>query len=251
MVYAIGKGTSQHNVGNVIKGMLKDMGWSVGKLVGFKSQFNGSTAGWQALGTVPWTVNLSEVLTTGQADTWANFYYSKQEFSDFEFSARVKINNTVYQEGMGINFRMGSNMSNKEIWVPGYMFTFINGGYYAVHKSDGSLPYRLIQPWTYTDAINQYDWNTLKVKAIGNTLYFYINGVLIKSLTDDLVTSGYVGFSVFKYIEPIKVKVDWAKLFILPPGTVVTDRVSPEQEALNQAALEAGENNEILKYIGE
>jgi hypothetical protein len=72
----------------------------------------------------------------------------------------------------------------------------------------------MLERWTYTSAINQGDWNTLKVTADGSTLKFYINGVYVWSGTDSSLDSGLVGLVMYPGIIPAgdKFYVDWAKL---------------------------------------
>ncbi len=221
---------------------------------GFTSNFNGTMAGWEAKGVVPWNVNLSEMYTKGRLDYWSNVYYKKSEYADFEYSARVKRTNDISSANY-ITVRMGTNLSSEfsnNTWYPGYVFGYTNYGKYSIWILNPDESETLIQPWTNTDAIVPNDWNVLKVKAVGSTLNFYINDTLIHTFTDPSFSSGYVGFVTFKS-EDIRslFKVDWAKLTYLSAASLSVDTIDPEQEALNQAAREAGENVSIEGYFGE
>jgi hypothetical protein len=99
----------------------------------------------------------------------------------------------------------------------------------------------LLQDYTYTSAIAQNGWNTLRVVASNSNLYFYINGTLVWSGVDNSLTSGLVGVGMDNFEDTYnpgdQVWVDWAVLSSYAEAMpVITDTVSPEQQALNDAA---------------
>jgi len=111
--------------------------------------------------------------------------------------------------------RMGSKVSPYKFWYPGYYFCYSNEGSYRIYKYDSSLHGTIIQDTTQTAAIKQDGWNVLKVVANGSKFKFYINGTLLKSFTDSMRSSGYVGFEMIRTnTDPTLFMVDWAKLTV-------------------------------------
>jgi hypothetical protein len=67
---------------------------------------------------------------------------------------------------------------------------------------------------------------------------FTYNGSLVYTFSDYSRSKGYVGFEMYKvYGYTTQFLVDWAKLTVLSTTYQNNDTVSPEQEALNNAAM--------------
>lgn len=94
-------------------------------------------------------------------------------------------------------------------WNNYYSFAYANDGYFSVHKIiDGN--HYTIQNWTWTSAINQYGWNTLRVVGEGGTFRFFINGSKVWEgfIADRPI--GYVGIAAYQWGgDP-----DWSPLFV-------------------------------------
>lgn len=207
---------------------------------GFNSQFNASSTGWASKGGT-WLTNSTDYYTTGIDDSWSNAYRTFTTYTDFDYRARVK-RAADETHSYGLLIRMGDAMGTKNYWRPGYIFTITNEGYYAIYRrvSSDDFPVTL-QSGTFSAAIVPYDYNVLRVVAIGDTFHFYINGVLVKSVSDNNYSQGWVGFAMYKTsTDGDTFLVDWAKLTPLEANTRVTDVVSPEQQVLNEAANLAG-----------
>ena len=69
-------------------------------------------------------------------------------------------------------------------------------------------------------------------------IFDFINGSLVYTFSDYSRSKGYVGFEIYKiYGYTTQFQVDWAKLTVLSTTYQNNDTVSPEQEALNNAAM--------------
>ena len=75
--------------------------------------------------------------------------------------------------------------------------------------------YSAVKPWTYTSAINQGGWNTLKVYAKGPTMVFYINNIQVFSSSVFIVQNGRAGVMMYRGAEASEtMKVNYATLGI-------------------------------------
>lgn len=213
--------------------------------IGFNSQFNGDKTGWIAKrGT--WLVNSSALYSTGVGG-WNTIYYSPATFSNFDFSARVKrTGGTYYSQDPSscICVRTGTSLNSGSYysWYPGYCFGYSNFGDYRIYRANPDGTSTTIQNWTYSSYIIKNGWNTLRVIANGAGFWFYINGAPVKSFTDSMRSTGYVGFTFYKYPAGTSTmfEVDWAKLTKYSGSYVIEDEVGAEQQALNEAAISSG-----------
>jgi hypothetical protein len=114
-----------------------------------------------------------------------------------------------------IVIRMGNkvNLTNG-LWYPGYYFGYDNTGSVFILKFDTSGNHTLIYSGT-TSLVNQFGWNTLKVKAIGWKFWYYLNGCLVHYFTDTDFPRGYIGIAAYRQGSTYQVfKVDRAKLVV-------------------------------------
>jgi hypothetical protein len=224
--------------------------------IGFSSQFNRSMSGWARKAGATWYVGSSYMYTGGVNEKFSSVYRNDGQFSNFDYSARVR--RVDGSDGWSypaqyLTVRMGTQVeSDENQWYPGYIFGYTDLGSYSIWEmhSDGS--YSAIQSWTYTSALKPYDWNVLRVVASGSYFYFYINGTLVCAFYDSTRTTGYVGMQMFKeYGITTQFQVDWATLGAVNAAMLV-DTISPEQAALNQAAMENGNIGSFeAEYIDE
>jgi len=211
---------------------------------GFDSEFNGSMSGWARKAGGTWAVGSEVLSTNGKTNSWTSAYRTTYPYFNFNFVARVR--RIGGDDGWSypasyISVRMGSSVDPlDDAWFPGYVFGYANTGDYSIwrHNADGSVTN--IQPWTYTSALIPYDWNILRVVANGSTYKFYINNVLVKTFNESGRTQGFVGFYIWKTGISTQFQVDWARLAVLSTTYQNNDTVSPEQEALNNAAMKEG-----------
>lgn len=225
----------------------------------FSSDFESDSTGWSRLWGGSWARTNGYYYTYGSANVMSALRYA-YSYSDFTFTARVKreIPNAVYSSSPAnyLAVRMGtSKTSSGYQWYPGYIFGYTNQGYYSIWRMKSGGGMVAIQPWTQISGdFYAGDWNELSVTADGNTFEFSINGTVMTSFTDDNYSKGYVGFEIYRPGSAFlgKFYVDSASLSLLgstglsalsaDTGETV---LSAEQQALNEAALAAGESGSI------
>lgn len=109
-------------------------------------------------------------------------------------------------------------------WNTEYTFDYTNSGLFSVWK-DYYGSYVALKNWTYTTAIDQNDWNTMRVTADGSGLKFYINGILVWSGTDSAYSSGRVGIGMYRNTTTTgnKLYVDYATLQTSVPSATMME----------------------------
>lgn len=116
--------------------------------------------------------------------------YGGKIFTDFTYEVKVKRGETSGRGG-GMIFRASSDYEASPVSIgDGYSFCIRSSDYYLKKTVRGSTT--TLQGWTDSGHITT-GWNTLKVRAVGSSLSFYINGALVKSLTDSSLSSGRIG----------------------------------------------------------
>ena len=189
------------------------------------SQFNGSAAGWYShSGT--WYVGSQYIYTSGLADSWSSASYI-DSFSNFDYQARMIRYGcewcTNYIVFRGTPYPLTANNN----WYHEYKLQYSNDGSYSVWKRVAGGSAVALKGWTYTSAINQGGWNTLRVVADGTSLSFYINGTYIWSTTDSSLSSGRAGVGMYRDADSTgnELQVDWARLCLL--GSAASDAAPP------------------------
>jgi hypothetical protein len=216
---------------------------------GFNSQFNGTSTGWQAH-SGSWGIDSSQWYTTlGLPSAYTSASYNNT-FSTLDYQARL------WRTGAFASCLVIRGSPNPlaidNDWDSGYSFCYTIGGIYSVWKSTGGSAWSSLQPWTVSAAIPIGEaWNDFRVIANGSNLYFYCNGALVWSGVDASLTSGRVGIEFYSP-NPVagnQLWVDWATLTDVAPRENL-GTISPEQQALNEAARE-GTGNKNYSPIGE
>ncbi|MFZ5912456.1 MAG: C39 family peptidase [Chloroflexota bacterium] len=215
--------------------------WSSGlsfnlPVTGFNSQFNGSSTGWQTHSGSWWIDSSQWYVTTGLYQYWSSTSYNST-FSNFDYQVRlgrIGSSGSNCADVRGTPTPLGSDYD----WYSGYSFCYGNDGYYSVWKSTSGSSWSSLQSWTYSSTINTGGgWNTLRVVANGSSLYLYINGTLVWSGSDASLSSGRVGVEMYdSWSSGEKLWIDWATLSTIEGTVEITDTISPEQQALNEAA---------------
>jgi hypothetical protein len=215
---------------------------------GFNSQFNGDSTGWQAHWGSWFIVSDDWYYSIGLSNAWSSASYTAN-YTNFDYQAKFYRNfpPSINGNNSGIIFRAtpGSYSSDHQ-WNNAYMFGIgiinNNGVYMVVKYVAGTTTW--LQGWTPSAYINQSGaWNTLRVRAIGTTLYFYINGHPVLTKTDSSFASGRVGLTFYQDGAAYSYGADWATLSLLSGSSGITgssdttmDVISPAQLALNEAA---------------
>jgi hypothetical protein len=191
--------------------------------VGFDSEFNGSADGWESHSGI-WSVDSQYYSTIGLFGTSASTSYM-EEFTDFDFQARVKRTgcescaNRLIVRGTPLPLDLSNH------WAAEYIFNYANNGYFSVGKIVNGVT-TVLQGATPSPAIvTGGDWNILRVVASGNSLSFYINNTLVWSGTDSELSSGRVGLGMYRDLLSLidNFQVDWAKL--TPIGSSILEQL--------------------------
>ena len=188
---------------------------------------------------LPGRVGATALYTLGITNKVSSIYRNTSKaYANFDFVARVK------RTGSGLNIitvRMGDKFDSVNLGYRGYLFGYANWGEFNVYKIDGNGVLFRIQEWTPTEAIVMNGWNVLRVVAIGNHFTFYINGFPVLDFVDTMAETGSVGFAMYKN-QQMPPSSRWimptcALLFAHDARPVA---ISPEQQALNEAAMNDG-----------
>jgi len=183
---------------------------------GFNTQFNGSTGGWKRKAGGTWSIVSGSYYGTQGINGKITSAYYPATYCSFDYSARVKRDD--FEDGViALAVRMGNKvLASDYTWYPGYYFAILDlneQGQYAIYRleKDGNLVE--LQPWTPSTAIKRTGWNVMRVIGKGSSFKFYLNGTLVKTLTDGKFKSGQVGIVMDKHAaSSIKTLADWAKL---------------------------------------
>lgn len=178
---------------------------------GFYSPFTGDALGWAVHKGLWYLENSDFFTTTGAAGYIASISHTG-DFSTFTYEARMRRDGCAANAN-ALAIRGNPTLDSSGWWNTEYTFDYSNTGYFGVWR-DYYGTYATLRDWTYSSAIIQGGWNTLKVKASGPNLYFYINDTLVWSGTDTTYASGQVGIAMYRgpSCANDKLWVDYAKL---------------------------------------
>jgi len=190
-----------------------------------------------------WNKSSTAMYTDGTPWQFSSIYHKGSIYDDITFTARIKREyDQHYANFLAIRTGVKVNPGDSDIYWS-YMFGYSNDGYYSIWARDkANLLYEL-QPWTYSSAIIDGGWNTLKVTSSDATFKFYINSTKVVTINNPTPTlnKGYVAFMSYLADVPGRFLVDSASVVMASASAAAdTATVSAEQEALNQAALRAG-----------
>lgn len=86
-----------------------------------------------------------------------------------------------------------------------YRFELTGDGMYMVERrnSDGTWA-RFVDDWTFSPAINTgiNTRNHIRIEAIGNTFFAYVNDQLVHQFVDDTFSSGTIGLDAGTFTQP-------------------------------------------------
>jgi hypothetical protein len=118
-----------------------------------------------------------------------------ETFTDLDYRVRLRRNGSDPSNATEILVRGNPVLAAGNEWTQGYRFRITGDGFYSVFR-DQATP---LQGWTATSAIHQGGaWNELRVLAIGSSLRFYINDILVWTGSDASLTSGRVGVGMYR-----------------------------------------------------
>ena len=200
-----------------------------------------------------WRSGESSRFSNGRTGEWVSASAPGPYYHNFDYSAMIHrpFDETSAQY---IVIRAGTKLDSDHAWYPGYFFGYANTGRFVMGARfpDGSETFT---GWSSTPAINRFERNTLRVRAVGDTMRFYINNNLIATARNSLFTRGRVG--VTAYSNPYETGnhlfgIYWARLETLsaPASLEPLESVSPEHEILNFKATE-NLNNGVFHMKGD
>ena len=104
-----------------------------------------------------------------------------------------------------------------------YRFGFSGNGHYCIDRFEGD--WTTYVPWTPSALLDRAGFNTLTVRKIGATLYYYLNGQLVHSIPFPGLYGPYVGFQVN---QNTTIAVDrFTVAYLNPPGAATYDAYPP------------------------
>ena len=215
--------------------------------LGFDSQFNGDSTGWFSYAGAYWLFGSGYVYTYGVSpNLWSSIAHITP-FTNMDYQARMmRLGCDTCSNNLIIRGTIAPQ-TGENLWNNAYLFQYTRNGSFSVFRvfNGNAMP---LQSWTFSPAILAGDeWNTLRVIASGNQLYFFINDTLLWTGTDTFFTTGKVGISMYvSNTTGDELRVDWATLMTNAGGFIVSDTVSPEQQLLNDAANTEGDANENI-----
>lgn len=184
----------------------------------FDTQFNyGSTGGWARKSGGTWDLSGFSYHTDGHPDKRTDAYYTGGQYTDFDYSAQVWRygNDPVY-----LAVRMGSTVGGSVgAWYPGYLFGYTNLGE-AIIRWYNSSGVATLTSISTNGAINKNGWNTLRLKAVGNEFWYYINGTMVYNGSDTSANKrlrGFVGIATYRSASSptYGFYMDYAKLDVI------------------------------------
>ena len=157
-----------------------------------------------AAGTTGWSAVYSSWSNSGGAyyqSLGTNGYMASAKnsgkYGDLTYTVRMK---RLGSDSTRSNFLFvrgnPSALNGVKEWYSSYLFGYTNGGYFGVYRVSATGVETQLQGWTYSSAIVVGGFNTLKVIAVGSSLKYYINNVLVYSGTDSTFRTGNVGFGL-------------------------------------------------------
>lgn len=167
-----------------------EYGWAGCPLGYYESFDDGFADGWFVDSFNVWAVSNGVYDMTGLQPSPARLRWSyyNQVFDDFAFDVSVKQTQGIQTNAAGIIFRSSVTISSR------YEFLISVTGAYMINKHVGGVFTPLV-PWTASNRIFKgYDqWNRLRVVCTGSSIQCYINGGLVRTLSDSSLSSGRTG----------------------------------------------------------
>ncbi|MGB0524201.1 MAG: caspase family protein, partial [Flammeovirgaceae bacterium] len=126
----------------------------------------------------------ASVASSGTATTTKEVYVDTNK--DFEIEAKIK----RYSGSK-------STLLQSLLWGCGYTkknyFGFTGDGSYRISWYDGQN-YKAYKDWTTSSSIKKYDYNKMTIRKVKSTMYFFINGVFVHSMTYKPFFGNKIGF---------------------------------------------------------
>lgn len=188
---------------------------------GFDEPFDADISRWtESYGT--WHNADLQRLSTSVGNNFALASYAGAEFSDLDYSARVRRSDDDDNPTF-LTIRDGGSAGSSACWCANegcYSFEISPAQNFAVWSCKSNA-WTQVQAFSHSEFINPGTaWNEMRVVAQGEELSFYINGSLLWQGRDDTHASGSVGVGLVNFSdEKINtLDVEWARLTV-PAGS--------------------------------
>ena len=170
--------------------------------------FNGKNLdGWKIYGTEKWYVNDGEIICESGPDAQYGYLATEKHYKDFvlilEFKQEADGNSGVFFrstiDGVKINgWQVEVAPPNKH-----------SGGIYESYGRGW-----LIKPnFDKERALKMGEWNQLKIKAVGNEVTTWLNGIQMVNITDEKIGKGE-GSIALQIHDGGGIKVRWRKIYL-------------------------------------
>jgi len=173
-----------------------------------QSLFNGTDlTGWEIYGTEKWYVEGGELVCESGPDAEYGYLGTTQTYTDFDLTLEFK---QEADGNSGVFIRSdieGTKISGWQVEVapPGHN----TGGIYESYGRGW-----LIQPDPEKDSIlKEEEWNTMRIKAIGNTVTSWLNGTEMVTLEDEKIGEA-TGMIALQIHSGGGIKVRWRNLVV-------------------------------------
>lgn len=176
----------------------------------FSSPFTSNATGWTPV-KGSWSIGSGYYTTKGINGKFASTAHSGV-YNTASYTVKMR-RQTNANNSNGLFFHGTPSSINPDdfSWNNGYLFVYVNSGYYSIWKAVGGQFDSLVS-WTGTSYINAYDWNTLQIKYQDALVKFYINGHLVAYGTDSSLPQGQVGITMFGDSSLTQLNVDSASV---------------------------------------
>jgi len=206
------------------------------KVIGsnFDSSFTSSYSGWTPVVSAWFLSGSDYFVSKGKAFNFATVKHSGK-YGDLTYSVKMKRTGCTYCANNILIRGDASNLDSDSDWSPSYQFEYTNNGSFAVFYIDPSGNLTSLQSWTSSSAIVKDGWNKLKVVAVGPSLKYYINGVLVWSGSHSALKVGNVGIGFYRLdVAPDKgtLYVTSAKLNNTPTADIEPNLVITSTEGI-------------------
>lgn len=196
----------------------------------FYNNFNANHAGWTPV-TGTWSLANASVYRTHGLENLNSSIKRSGTYGDVTYEVKMRrfgsdltVANKLFVRGNP------SSLGSTNNWNSSYQFNYTANGDFGVFKIDGAGATTTLAGWTAHTAIVQGSgsWNKLKVVAVGSSLKFYINSVLVWSGVDTSLQTGSLGIDMYSSTTggvgaTNKLDVDWATASTTPTADALLD----------------------------
>ena len=183
----------------------------------WKPLFDGKTLdGWtQRGGKANYRVEDGQIVGQTVPKTRNSFLCSTRDYADFELELEYKVDPRL---NSGIQIRSNS--------VPGYRKGVVHGYQVEIDPSDRAWSAGIYDEsrrgWLNDlkkndkarKAFKQNDWNHYRIRAVGDSIKTWINGVPAADLHDSLTRTGFIGLQVHGTQETEPLEIRWRNIRI-------------------------------------